>query len=307
MPRICYTEKKFSASSEKLIDQANTIIDEYEAMGYELTLRQLYYQMVARDIIANKQTEYKRLGSIINDARLAGLVDWDRISDLTRELRGVSHWKDPSEIVGTVARQFRIDKWEGQEYRPEVWVEKDALRNVIERACTPLDVPYFSCRGYVSQSEMWVAAQRLQAWVDGGQTPVILHLGDHDPSGIDMTRDIRDRLAVFGVDLKVDRLALNMDQVEEYGPPPNPAKTTDSRFAGYIARFSEESWELDALDPTTLGELITDAIHGLRSKREWDEKVREENGHRELLGKASAKWPDVARFLANGKPRKGTQ
>jgi hypothetical protein len=301
MPKICYVPRSFSAISQGLIDKANEIINEYEEMGYELTLRQLYYQMVSRDIIANKQAEYKRLGSVVNDARLAGLIDWDRISDLTRELRSVAHWDDPSDIVGTCARQFRIDKWAGQTYRPEVWVEKDALRNVIERACTPLDVSYFSCRGYTSQSEMWSAAQRLLRYKKAGQTPIILHFGDHDPSGIDMTRDIRDRLAIFGLTLKVDRLALNMDQVEEYSPPPNPAKTTDSRYAGYIAEYGDESWELDALDPTTLAGIIENAIKHLRDEDEWGDAVLEEETHRELLSEASNRWEDVASFLSNGK------
>lgn len=141
MPKICYTPRSFSVASCLLIDKANEIIAEYEAMGFDLTLRQLYYQMVARDIIANKQTEYKRLGSIINDARLAGLIDWDRINDLTRELRSVSHWGAPGDIIDSAARAFRLDKWADQDYRLEVWVEKDALRNVVERICTALDAP----------------------------------------------------------------------------------------------------------------------------------------------------------------------
>lgn len=152
--KICYQKKNFSGSSLSVIRQANAIIDDYESQGYDLTLRQLYYRFVSKGLIPNKDTEYKKLGSIINDARLAGLIDWDRITDRTRNLRKNSHWDSPQSIVETCATQFQIDKWKDQKEYVEVWVEKDALVGILEQACEPLDVPYFSCRGYTSQSEM---------------------------------------------------------------------------------------------------------------------------------------------------------
>src|SRR6266550_3926958 len=121
MPKHCYVSRNFSASSVQVIEQANEIIATYTAQGYDLTLRQLYYQFVSRDLIPNRQSEYKRLGSIINDARLAGFIDWDAICDRTRELRDLAHWESPASIVKAVARQFRIDKWATQPHRVEVW------------------------------------------------------------------------------------------------------------------------------------------------------------------------------------------
>jgi len=125
--KICYTPRKFSASSLEVIDKANTIIGEYAAQGFDLTLRQLYYQFVARGYIPNKDTEYKKLGSIINDARLAGLVSWEAISDRTRFVRTNSHWEQPGEIIESARDSFRLNRWEGQGYRPEVWIEKDSM------------------------------------------------------------------------------------------------------------------------------------------------------------------------------------
>jgi hypothetical protein len=194
MAKICYTPRRFSADSLEKIGQANNIIAEYQRLGFDLTLRQLYYQFVSRDLIPNKVREYQNLGKVINNARLAGLIDWDVITDRTRNLRGQAKWHSPSEIVEACAQQFKIDLWEGQDFRPEVWIEKDALIGVIEGTCNDNRVDYFSCRGYVSQSEMHDAAMRLKRYSRQGQTPVIIHLGDHDPSGIDMTRDITDRL-----------------------------------------------------------------------------------------------------------------
>jgi len=150
MPKICYRAKKFSGDRMDKINKANAIIVEYRNQGFELTLRQLYYQFVSRDFIANNMREYKNLGDIINDARLAGLVDWDAIVDRTRDLKSMAHWTSPADIVEACARQFRVDKWIGQPRRVEVWIEKDALVGVIEGICNELDVAYFSCRGYTS-------------------------------------------------------------------------------------------------------------------------------------------------------------
>src|SRR6185295_4699456 len=110
-PMICYEDKKFGVERLAMIAKANQIIAIYAAQGYDLTLRQLYYQFVSRDLIANKTTEYKRLGSIINDARLAGLIDWSAIEDRTRNLASLSHWDNPSDIVTSAANSYRVDKW----------------------------------------------------------------------------------------------------------------------------------------------------------------------------------------------------
>lgn len=272
MPYICYRKKKFGASALKTISLANEIIADYKSQGFELTLRQLYYQFVSRDLIPNSQREYKNLGTIINDGRLAGLIDWNAIIDRTRNLVSPSTWNSPKEIVEACASQFRSDKWEDQTIRVEVWVEKDALVGVVEKACDRFDVPFFACRGYTSQSEMWSAAQRLAGYVDDGKDVLVIHLGDHDPSGIDMSRDIEERLHEFGCGaIEVKRIALNMDQVQQYNPPPNPAKLTDSRCRNYMEIHGDESWELDALEPKIIVEMIEDEISQVLDQDAWDD------------------------------------
>jgi hypothetical protein len=304
MPKILYVDHKFGAKALTIIDQANTILAEYTAQGYDLTLRQLYYQFVARDIIPNNQREYKNLGSIINDARLAGLIDWDCIVDRTRNVRGNAHWDKPSDIIAACAHQFMFDKWGNQPCRVEVWIEKDALVGVVERACRTLDISYFSCRGYVSQSEIHEAARdRLIPYQQQGQECIVLHLGDHDPSGIDMSRDIEARFRIFGCDAQVKRIALNMDQVTQYSPPPNPAKLTDSRAEGYIEKFGDDSWELDALEPNIISQLITDEIMAVRDLDLWKEATAAEEQAKQILKRCSERWDDVTNFL--NKPKKG--
>lgn len=304
MPKILYTEHKFNAAALSIIETASTICDEYAAAGYDLTLRQLYYQFVSRALIANKDSEYKRLGDIINNARLAGLIDWDHITDRTRNLKRLSHWDGPGDIVRACASQFRTDKWATQPSRVEVWVEKEALAGVVQRPAERFDVPWFCCRGYVSQSEMWSAARRLIDYVENGQSVLVIHLGDHDPSGIDMSRDIVDRLQLFAQDISVTRdeeldactpsisvhrIALNMVQVQRYTPPPNPAKITDSRAMEYIRRFGDESWELDALDPATIDNLISNQIRSVLDETAWQQTLESErNAKRRLTEIASA-------------------
>lgn len=297
MPLIAYVEREFSQRSLALIAAANRIIGDYTAQGYNLTLRQLYYQFVARDLLPNRPNEYKRLGNVVNDGRLAGLIDWDAIEDRTRNLQSLSTWWGPSDIVAGAAAQFRLDLWYDQAYRIEVWIEKEALAGVFQRVCESERVPFFSCRGYTSQSEMWGAAQRLNQYQEKGQTPAILHFGDHDPSGIDMSRDIKDRLGVFQCNVIFRRLALNMDQVEAFSPPPNPAKVTDSRFDGYLREYGAESWELDALEPAVLAGLVSEAVAEFRDNGMWADASDLEDENRKVLREASNRWPDVVQFL----------
>lgn len=285
--KIAYETIKFSKGSLLIIEQANDIIDEYTAAGFVLTLRQLYYQFVARDLIPNTIQSYKRLGGIINDARMAGMISWEAIEDRTRNLKALSHWSSPQQILDAVISQYRMDKWGNQPYRPEVWIEKDALTGIIAGVCEEFDVPYFACRGYNSQSEQWAAGMRLEKYYAAGQIPIILHLGDHDPSGIDMTADNQKRLSIFaGIDVEVRRLALNYDQVEEYNPPPNPAKATDSRFDKYLEKFGDECWELDALDPQVISDLVRFAIEDILDPEQWKYMIGEEDKDKARLRKA---------------------
>ncbi len=282
--RQAFIERNFQRKTMAVIDQANEIIEDYQAQGFTLTLRQLYYQFVARDLIPNTQQSYDRIGSILNDARLAGLVDWEAIEDRTRELSVNLRLRDPRHGLELLRDSwYGIDMWANQEKRVEVWIEKEALAGVIAGVCDELDVPYFSCRGYVSQSEQWRAYRRHAAQ----QETIILHLGDHDPSGIDMTRDNQDRLDLFHGyrESEVERIALNMDQVEEYGPPPNFAKQTDSRFEAYAAEFGTDSWELDALEPAVLVELIREKVANHCDADLWAEKETERDEGLALLTK----------------------
>lgn len=280
-----FIPKNFQGKSLLIVEQANTIIAEYQAAGFTLTLRQLYYQFVARGLLANKQQNYDKLGAIVSDARLAGLIDWDAIEDRTRFLRGHTTYASPADAISKLHSRYRIDMWQHQARRVEVWIEKDALLGVIEDVCSRWDVNYFACRGYASQSELYGAGKRIQyRREDEGQDTLVLHFGDHDPSGMDMTRDNCDRLSLFaGGYVEVRRLALNMPQVQQYNPPPNPTKLTDSRANGYIADFGHECWELDALEPQVIAKIIEDEVRSVLDIKLWNAAVKKFDADRAQL------------------------
>lgn len=295
--REAFQENNFRESSLATIDKANSIISEYQSAGFTLTLRQLYYQFVARGLLENSKKSYDNLGNTLSKARLCGLVDWDAIEDRTRFLRRPPSWDTPQDILLSVARSYRENPWRNQRTYVEVWIEKDALVGVVEPACNRWRVPYFACRGYTSQSEQYTAGKRLAAQARRKKV-IVFHLGDHDPSGIDMTRDNDDRLAMFSNErVSVRRLALNWDQVEQYDPPPNPTKDTDSRSGDYRDKFGESCWELDALDPTVINDLLEDNIKAQINHEDWEDDLNAERVVRSKLNDLQKSWTRVASFL----------
>lgn len=298
MAFIAYENWNPKGSTLALVEVANAICEQYAAQGYDLTLRQLFYQFVSRDYLPNTQRSYKTLGTLVDRARRAGLMDWDYIVDRTRSLKGNRTYDSPGALIEDVHESFFVDLWQDQAYRIEVWVEKEALAGVIERAAGLRGVNFFSCRGYVSQSEMHAAAMRHVYYRDRlDQDTVIVHLGDHDPSGIDMTRDIGARMRLFGATPEVRRIALNWEQIEEFQPPPNPAKMTDSRAEGYVDRFGYQSWELDALEPELLSRLITREIDMYRDVIPYDLRVEEQETGRDQLDAVHRYWGEVVELV----------
>ncbi len=289
MSKIEYQTHTFRKKALSTIEQANSIITEYQDQGYTLTLRQLYYQFVARGFIANTQTEYKSLGVVINNARLAGLIDWESIIDRTRTVEKNSHFDDPGDILAACAAQFKLDTRSDQKHYIEVWIEKEALIGVIEPVCGRLDVTYLACRGYYSQSAMYQAGKRIMR----AEHPVVLHFGDHDPSGVNMTKDIESRLNMFAGRVLVKRIALNMDQVEQYNPPPDFAKMSDTRAADYIAAFGDKSWELDALEPAVIVRLIEDEVSKYTDEDKRQARLDEQAEHRNRLDYIAEHWEGI--------------
>lgn len=296
--KYAYKDMKFRKDTLKLIELVNTIIESYRRQGFVLSVRQLYYQLVARALIENTEKSYKRIASILNDARIGGLIDWDAIEDRGRDIELRTRWASGAQIVRAAADGFHMDQWVGQDSRVFVIVEKAALAGVLSGVCRQYDVPLLAARGYPSVSVVReMVLDHFMPAIRKDQTITILHLGDHDPSGIDMTRDLDERIAMFlerdQFEANVKRIALTMPQIEEKNPPPNPAKTTDSRFADYVKIHGDESWELDALEPAFLVNLVREKVEERIDWAEWNDRREEIEGIRKKLTKVADEFETI--------------
>ena len=256
MTKITYASDCVKKSDMPIIAKAIPILEEYKADGYRVTLRQLHYQFVSRGYMPNTKATYTKICEAMQRGRMAGLIDWSVIEDRTRILRSRPRWDDPTDILDSCASCFHVDYWKNQAFRVEIWIEKDALLGVIEDTCDHWDCPYFSCRGYPSTSELHEASIRIKRFGRQGQGFKILYCGDHDPSGLDMCEYIPRTLREFGAVVEFKRIALTMEQIERFNPPPNMVKETDSRSKEYRRKFGMKCWELDTLQPHELNRIV---------------------------------------------------
>jgi hypothetical protein len=279
-----------SPKNKSQLNIINRIIEEYKKQGYKLTLRQLYYQLVSRDIIANKTSEYSKLGTLLVKGRMAGVVDWEAIEDRIRVPYKPSEWEDPAELIDACIQQYRKNRLENQDVYIELWVEKDALSGVLKRITSHYGINLMVNRGYSSCTAMHDSFERMLDAEGEGKNVVVLYLGDHDPSGLDMIRDIRDRLEEFGVSPKVVPIGLTMEQIKQFNPPPNPAKITDPRAKDYIKAHGAVSWEVDALNPDTLHKLVKENVEDRIDMTLFDEVIESEEEDKERLKQVRDKW-----------------
>lgn len=333
--KIAYRKVRLSKQNKQRLSLVNSIIEEYKAIDLVLTLRQLYYQLVSKDIIPNSDKEYKKLGNLIKEGRMGGIVDWNAIEDRLRVPKSAPGWESPKEILKAASNQFRLNRDEDQP-QIEVWVEKDALSSIVNRAVNKYNIASMVNRGYSSASAMHDAFMRFNRRLTDMEPVTILYLGDHDPSGLDMVRDIKTRLIEFAIGdnyisryglsnylestgiseddffdedrnlseedlsivnsfenkvlamaliktIRVEPIALTMDQINTYNPPPNPAKLTDVRSRWYVENYGYKSWEVDALKPEVLIELITSKIESYIDMDKFNDVLKKEKEYKNKL------------------------
>lgn len=318
----------WNADKLTVIKQILHIVKEYTQQGYILTLRQLHYQFVSRNWIVNHDTAYKKLGSILDDCKYAGLVDWDAIEDRGRVPYIPYSVDSVKEALEDAHKYFRRNRQEGQANVVELWTEKDALSGILRRSTEKYHIHLVVNKGYSSSTALHNAYERAVDAMLSGKKFTVLYFGDHDPSGLDMVRDITDRLLFFlsagdrlnkrdsefdklmddwyddnGYNIHdfvdkydaeelyklssetitdnkkvklydlykqlrtkfylettevftVKHIGLTMAQIKELRLPENPAKITDTRADSYIKKFGRRSWEVDALEPSILTEIV---------------------------------------------------
>ncbi|HSV31725.1 MAG TPA: hypothetical protein VLH40_06865 [Atribacteraceae bacterium] len=246
----------------KLIEAAAEVLREHNPM----TLRQVYYQLVAKHVIDNNRAEYQRLSGALVKARQDELIPWDWIEDRGRLPRTVNMWCDLSDFMNTVRHAYRKDIWESQPQYVEVWLEKDALSGIFSDITGEYGVTLAVGRGYNSWSAYHDAAERFNGHKEQGRDGVILYFGDFDPSGEDIFRAIGDSLDFFGTCPTIEKVALTMQDVRDHNLPPDFTKTTDSRSKAHVAKHGDIAVELDALPLPVLQEKIREAIEGSLDK-----------------------------------------
>lgn len=346
-------KRKWSADKMTVCQHITQTVAAYARQGYRLTLRQLYYQLVAADHIPNDDVVYKKLSGILDDLRYSGNVDWDAIEDRGR-VPYLPYWASgPADAMNDIIRSYRLDRCEDQNNLIEVWTEKDAISGILKRVTSEYHVRLVVNKGYSSSTAMHVAYRRFAAAINEGKRVKLLYFGDHDPSGLDMIRDIRERLLFFlveGKELDWDRededengkmdwwewwqndsdfslydleeeglltagvsdriaagtdsdddatdsdraikmkyllehwfdvipIGLTREQIDEFNPPPNPAKITDPRAKWYIEQHGPTSWEVDALRPDVMDSLVRLHIIEHLDKDKWDAKRETEAEH----------------------------
>lgn len=269
----------------------NNVISQYRMA---LTLRQIYYRLVAAGLIPNRRTAYNGISAQLVKARESGEVDENRIVDRSRSINDIS-FDSPEDflaaVLWTAENRYVRRFWKGQDNYVEIWVEKDALSQVIANAVRDFNTIVCPSRGYSSYSYLRDAVARFDRYTTGDDAPdevVVLHLGDHDPSGYDMSRDLQARLSDYsgGTTVTVKRIALTSEQVEQYNLIPNPTKVTDSRSPAYEAKFGNECWELDAIEPDELVRIVQEAVEDeITDPDAWAEIKGKDKGEREALVK----------------------
>jgi hypothetical protein len=294
-----------------IVEAADQILEEYDAGGYRMTLRQLYYQFISRDIFPdswidpvynrknglepntkNTEKNYKRLGNTISKGRMSGLLDWDFLEDRGREPVEWTEYASLDQAIERLIRLYRLERWDTQDNYVEVWVEKEALVGVLRDLAYEYHVTLMANKGYSSQSAMYESAKRFMKAEENAKSTWLIYLGDHDPSGDDMVRDVQDRLCLFGSDVTVVKAALTMDQIRQHNPAPNPTKSSDPRGPAYIEKYGASCWELDALNPQQLQEVTRAHLDTYIDQDEYDAVIATEQEHKQMLREVGRKASD---------------
>jgi hypothetical protein len=240
--------------TSELIETAAEILRRHHPM----TVRQVYYQLVSRQVIENSRSSHHSVSKALVAARREELIPWEHIEDRLlledrlRRPRTVAMWSGLGDFAETAAASYRRDVWETQPVLIETWLEKDALSGIFEDVLDRYGVALNVGRGFDGWSSIHNAAGRL------GRDDIVLYFGDFDPSGEDMVRSLRERPADQGSRPEIVKCALTFGDIERYELPADFTKTSDS--AAFVAKWGDVSAELDALPLEVLRERIVSEI-----------------------------------------------
>ena len=235
---------------------------------WPLTLRQVYYRLVAAGVIENNRGAYQMLSKIVSEMRVENILSWDCVQDKTRRISAKRGFEDGQTFVTASAQNFLRGYTrclvQGQERHVELWVEKDALSGIFEDVAWPYCLRVVTCRGYQSTTMLHGYAERASTALRAGQTPLVLYFGDFDASGVQMFESAQKKLEsvhdLRGVQFK--RVALTPEIIEASNLPLNSdaVKEKDPRTKAFREKYGDIAVELDALHPRELETLARNAI-----------------------------------------------
>ena len=292
MTKRQYIENNLRTDRRELLDEIIPIAEEYMAKGYQITVRQMFYQLVARGIVKNTNPAYDRTSEILKDGRLFGEIDWELIVDRGRQTIMPPEFQSISHLIRAAKTSYRSDRWKEQEYYVEVLVEKDALAGILEPVAKEYHVRLLADKGYPSISSMYDLAGRIEK-KQSEKKCVILYMGDHDPSGRDMVNNITRQMDLLGINVEVDHIALTQDQILQYRLPVQYAKESDSRYEKFKEEFGPNSCELDALEPGVLRGILEANIKRYLDEDLYKQAIKKEEEDMAKLDTVADEFEDM--------------
>lgn len=239
--------------TQGIIDQAHAILEAFNPM----TVRQVYYQLVSRQVIENTMAQYKSVSRALVNARLDGSIPWGWLEDRTRGARSNDgSYDNLADFAKYIQYYYKRDFWATQQKQLEVWEEKDALSSVFGDALYSYRVTYNVGRGFDGWDSIYKASRRYGS----GENVTVLYFGDFDPSGEEMCTSLKKRLAELGSHPTIYKVALTKEEVIRYNLPHDPTKASDSRSAKFVEKYGDMAVELDALPPDVLQARIREEV-----------------------------------------------
>src|SRR3989344_3933701 len=268
---------KSNKHSNILREVSNILVE----LGIQVTVRQLYYQLVSKQVIENTINSYKNFDRILTKARKEQLIDDSNIVDTSKPILIPSTWININEFLQDVSNAYRKSVWNTQDNHIEIWLEKDALRSVFQPITDKYDVALVIGKGYQSYTNLKETSHRIQE----NKELNICYFGDFDPTGLDIERNISSTLIELNTKHNIRRIALTKEQIEKYDIPPQPTKVSDTRTAKHKELHGDIAVELDALDPRILTKLIEDTIISFLDINKYNTTKQQEKKEQETIKK----------------------
>ena len=295
-------DKGFGKKYLKLVDYANIVLEEFREKHFVLTVRGVMYQMIGRGWLPVDEypNPYGTITRLLRIGRDIGLIDWAMIEDRGRELHDWTGGDtSPQEAIETTANRYSECFLVGQPRFVMVVVEKEALLEIVSRACLEYSVSHAALRGDTSHTILYDLAKLLVQKREEGQEPIILMVTDLDPAGDDMERVVGHHLNMYarnkkGQEFELRRIGLTPKQARDNNLPPSVVKEKASRTPRYVKKYgTKECWELDALPENVLTNLIRTEVKPYIDLKKWNAAKRKSERNRAMMMRVAAHWDEI--------------